>query len=248
MNADSPSQAITSDEIRQSVVAPGEKFYYTEAPNSSVKCKIEKFETLNRNNDKNNERADDDDDDDGYVITRQSNVFSSPVETSSPFIVVSPNLCNLPSKQSLSPKGVVDFGEDDFAFVDPKILVTDAAVTRHVRSYSANHLKEVQSQDNVIYEEPEPSNKTLLNHQSSMPNSRSMGDFRKQAPLEYSYIQPEVDWALAKKHTPNRASRLSSSTDEEEEGPIYENELQVVGSIEGESIYENEMRVLRRNT
>ena len=228
----------------ESCLVPGKGCYYTgdtSIPQDKQGAQSD-ASTPPQPQDKQGAQSDEDEDDyvnEGCVILRNSIACPSSLmrETSPVVVVVDPNIDTkstplVASPLSLGSKGAIDFGEGDFAFVDPKVLVTETAETRHVRSLSANNLN-VYVQDRKPRDTVEQSGKSLLSHQKgSHLQRRSMGDFvtEKQAGADkdiYSYVNPsEVEWALARKITPRTSPRLSSSPDDSvKEEPLYENEM-----------------------
>lgn len=122
------------------------------------------------------------------------------------------------SQENSGPNAVVDFGEGDFTFVDPKALSPNDVLLHHssVSNLNTNRMPSNEAQQ-------------TLSNRISLPVSRSMGNLKTER---------------GKNHTPSNISLTSSSTDEEEivEQPIYENELQPRTSVFGsEPLYSNEI-------
>lgn len=216
----SPSPVVT---IEEPELVPGQGCYYKDTPSISP---IQIPTQLNRSTD-NNETDEDYYVNEGCVIVRNSAVSLSPplLSTSPTVVVVSPqNTSRSPTPEQSH------FGDDDFAFVDPKILVVEAVMTGHgiVHSRSASNLKghTQPNTDNMLQFD-----KNLLSHQGSLPLSSSMGNIKQSAGNDYTYVNPEVEWALGRNRTPV-TTRLSSTYDDTEYGPIYENDLLAGSSYE----------------
>ena len=171
---------------------------------------------------------------------------SPPVLTVS--IGSSPRVGSPPTVMSPGAKAVIDFGEGDFAYVDPKVLVTDStspasppAEGGATRRYSTSNIRQNE-------------NKLHPPVQRNAPQRRSTGDIEKEV---YTYVSPEVEWALGRSLTPVNP-RLSSSDEEEEEESLYANEPRSSPHIDtaiyenepkdDDVIYQNEIRVPSRKT
>lgn len=190
---------------------------------SSLPCNNLPISGVNNKDDTNDSIGDDEYVNDTRMIVK--NPLAKPLPTTSP-----PMMVRKTSREDS--KRVIDFGDDDFAFVDPKVIVT-----KIVHSRSANNLKKF-TQPSVKMTGTVGQNLIV---QSALPHSRSTGDLNRDTTggteYEYNYVASEVDWALGKHHTPGGA-RLSSSDEDSVNEPLYENELSM-----GESIYENEVRL-----
>lgn len=141
----------------------------------------------------------------GFTLS-DSYVVPSPALATSPVTVVVISQNHSPSnRQPLSPNRPIDFGDEDYAFVDPKVLVTNPMPRSHstssLRTCTENALQPTQL------------------HQSRRSMVDIMFNTVEQERSEvYTYIETHVNWALARKHTP---LKVSSSEMEE---PVYQND------------------------
>ena len=174
-----------------------------------------------------------DDPSDDYVVTNTRSPPITPnihVEVVLEHIDTSPNpRTNRPSS---APIVINENGEDDFTFVDPKLLVATVGEdrTRHVRSKSTRDFKEPEN------DQKQERNDGTLMAVNSLPRSHSSGYIKAEAmppqELYYSYANPNsVEWALANIRRPR--PRGSTHSDD---SVNYENDARATADFYGQDI------------
>ena len=110
--------------------------------------------------------------------------------------------------------------DDDFSFVDPKRLVADPSHSAtNLNSYQLENRKPAKTVDDLQADKPAHQIKRSI---TGSKNSKRQGNDRSES---YSYVSPEVEWALGRHLNPSTKPKLDSSSEEEEvRQPLYENE------------------------
>ena len=184
-------------------------------------------------NDRKNTASDDEggyENDDCVAAIRNS--MSPPIITTPPPVEVNQSSSSLLREDRAGTNGRKDVWDDDFAFIDPKHLVSDTSTAHH---HSATNLNTYQIGSNAPGNSGNVSSqtKTIESDQASQfKRRRSTGSkmSKRQGPDKsevYSYVSLEVEWALGRNRQPSKEPKLDSSSEEEDveiEQPLYQNE------------------------